>query len=276
MEQQPISAHPAPPSPEPRWLWRGKRGSASKGIISILALVESLAAATVSAYLALRYGPAYLVVGACIAPLLLLRTPASQALGLEWGPRAIAWTFLMIEAIIQLLPDTRTLGPVRRVLAVLLAAVAFVGLMSLGFVVIALLSPAVRFSATLVTFCRTPLQCLEAIPGNWWRTIACVDMTHVPELLPGIDAIIDAAPGVREEFILLLHPWAAIRQLLAPERWKGQLPPRLFRGVIVALFVLIVALPAWLYRWVLKGMFLNSPLVYVGAFLPRGLGTGLV
>jgi hypothetical protein len=253
VEPQAASERLVHPLPEPRWLWRGRRGSADKRIISILALAETLAAATVSAYIALRHGAFFLGVSASLAPLLLLRTPASRELGLRWGPRVIARTFQTIEALIQKLPDTHSRSLLRRVLAGLLLVVAFVVLMTGGFAVIALTAPGVRFTATLVTFCRTPLQCLRAIPGNWWRIVACVDMTHVPEPLPGIDAIIDSQEP-REEFILLLHPWAAIRQLMVRERARGELPSRFLRGVITALFVLIVALPAWLYRWCVKAV----------------------
>ena len=258
-----------------RWRWWGTRGSADRGVISVLALVETLAAATVSGYIALRYGTLYLVVSACIAPLLLLRTPASQKLGLEWGPRAIARTFQRIELLLHMLPDTRSRGLLGRALAGTFIVVAFVVLMALGFVVIALVTPVVRFTATLVTFLRTPLQCLRAIPGNWWRNIACVDMTHVPEPLPGIDSIIDN-PDFRQEFILLLHPWAVIRLVGVPEKGKEALPPWFFRALLITLVVAIVALPAWLYRWFLKAAFLNSPLVYMNALLPRGLGPGPV
>lgn len=256
MEPQEDSQRPVPPASRPRWLWLGARGSADRGIISILALAETLAAMAVSAYFALRHGTFFLVVSACLAPLLLLRTQASQELGLMWGPRAISRTFWTIEYLLHMLPDTRFLGFWRRVLAVILLAVAFVVLMFLGFVVIALTTPAVRFAATLVTFCRTPLQCLMAIPRNWWRNVACVDMTHVPEPLPGIDAIIDAQ-RFEVEFILLLHPWQFIQQLMVRERFKGELPSRFLRGVVTALFVLIVALPAWLYRWFLKASCLS-------------------
>jgi hypothetical protein len=268
VEQQAGSAHPATSSPEPRWRWRGRRGSAEKRTISILALAESLVAAAVSAYLALRYGTFHLMVGAGLVPLLLLRTPASQALGLGWGPQAISRTFLTIEMLLHMLPDTRSRGLLGSVLVGLFGAAVFLVLMSLGFVFIAITVPVVRFTATLVTFCRTPLQSLAAIPGNWWRIVACVDMTHVPELLPGIDAIIDTEEP-RLNFIALLHPWVAIQRMMVRERFKGEFLPRSFRAFMTALFVVIVALPAWLYRWGLKAACL-APALLAGLLRGRG------
>jgi hypothetical protein len=115
----------------------------------------------------------------------------------------------------------------------------------------------------LVFFFKTPFQSIKAIPSNWWRNIACIDITHMPEPLPGIETATSLLDSSKLEDAKFLHPSMAFKLILesgATEDWLI----KLLRWTIASLFTLFVVLPAWLYRWSLKGTFLlYSPLVWV-------------
>jgi hypothetical protein len=229
-------------------------------------LLETLVATTVAAGIALRYGTRYLVVSACIAPLLLLRTPASQELGLRWGLRVVDWASGQFAGLLEALPDptTETTRPVLRASLAVFSGVLGTIVSTWGFAVLALLTLGVRFLVTLVAFCGAPLRGLEAIPGNWWRHIACLDMSHMPEPLPGLERAIDA-PDFRElANARILHPGRTFKVILEADPTEDPWLQKSLRWPLAALFTLFIVLPAWLYRWSLKGTFLlYSPLVWV-------------
>lgn len=67
------------------WIWWSAAQTVHRGDISVLAIVETIAATSLSLWVAIRYQTiSHLVVGACVAPLLLLRTEQSVRLGLKW------------------------------------------------------------------------------------------------------------------------------------------------------------------------------------------------
>jgi hypothetical protein len=260
-----------PQASEPAWLWRGTQGSADKGLISLLALIETLVATAVSASIALHYGTHYLLVSACIAPLLLLRTPASQELGLRWGLQVVHWAWDRILILFDKLPDPsikriKRIHPVLRLPLHTVILVPGIILSISGLTTSALLTLGVRFLATFVAFCKTPFRCLEAIPVNWWRNIACIDMTHMPEPLPGLEQAIDAPEFSKFRNAYMLHPGRTLKLILGKARDEDEDSFTLWilQWLTAALFILLIALPAWLYRWSLKGTFLlYSPLVWV-------------
>jgi hypothetical protein len=73
--------------PRPRgrsWTWRSSVDSADTGVVSALALCETIAASGIYAWIASRFGMLHLTISACVAPFLLMRTQRSAQLALKW------------------------------------------------------------------------------------------------------------------------------------------------------------------------------------------------
>jgi len=107
------------------------------------------------------------------------------------------------------------------------------------------------------------LRSIRAVPQNWWRSAACVDSKHPPELLPGIDV---SRPEHKD--LGILRPWNTLQEVVK-ENWNS--PSTLFLAAVFYLptYLSFFLCPALLYRWSLKGTTLvHSPLIWIvhGAF----------
>lgn len=121
---------------------------------------------------------------------------------------------------------------------------------------------AMRVGVTIVSACRSPLDCVRSIPKNWWRNIACVDVTHWPEPFRGLDSL-DKIPVVHED-AAFLHPRRLLQFVRESLHESGVVVGVLAIALVAVPFSVFVALPAWLYRWASKGTFLPySPLVWI-------------
>ena len=65
---------------ERNWVWLSTEETAEAGKTSVLAIVETLGAMAVYAWVAWNYGTLHLTIAACVAPFLLLRTQESTRL----------------------------------------------------------------------------------------------------------------------------------------------------------------------------------------------------
>ena len=189
---------------------------------SLAAIVETIVLAAGLLYVTERHGPVLLATCCLIAPLQLLRTARSNRvalvlfrslcgrLGLQsWGvvlkvSAAIAgasalvgvvWTFVLEPGSLQ--------GGGSWLVGVLLAAVyAAVALIASLAALSALLLAYVFVAAAFARWCgiaiglaTAPWETLAAMPRNWSTQVRCVDLSVVPELVPGLD--VDEALGPR-------------------------------------------------------------------------------
>jgi hypothetical protein len=73
------------PPQQPKWVWLSSHKSVAQGIPSVTAIAETVLAVAVYWWLAIRFGTyGFLILGACIAPLILMRSDQSVALGVKW------------------------------------------------------------------------------------------------------------------------------------------------------------------------------------------------
>ncbi len=73
---------------ERRWVWFSTPASVEAGKTSVLAVIETLVAIALTISLAIYFKTlTYIAITACIAPFLLLRTPESTQMGVEWFTR---------------------------------------------------------------------------------------------------------------------------------------------------------------------------------------------
>lgn len=242
-------------------LFRSTPESAAQGRITVLACVETVLAMSVTAYIAWRTGSLlYIAVPACVAPLLLLRTPYSTAIGLKlwgryeaWVDRVSTWDERMLES--------------RRIVFVLSATAVVVLIVSSS-----LPALACRMAAVGRAMLRHPLATFGAIPGNWRRVALATDLHHPPEIVPGIEkADVDSSYRFAMVLYLLLVsakvPHIAFPRIpgvvIAPIAWIGS-----------GIFFVIWFVPALIYRWSLKSTsFVYFPLLWAAFTSRRGQDT---
>lgn len=151
------------------WRWTSTPLSADRGEISVLAIVETIAAISISMGIAWYYETVtHIAVSACLAPVLLLRTGRSVALGLCSLERGLELAKHLREAVER---------------HGYFAQVAFVPVIT--FAGLALLSVVCRIVPIILVVARRPLYCIKQIPINWRRVVFCMDSSLPPEAIPG-------------------------------------------------------------------------------------------
>jgi hypothetical protein len=258
------------------WAWSSRGRSADEGVISVLGIVETILAMSIYLLIARELGTLHLTIASILAPLLLLRTERSVALGAEMVNR-LTGRLGLVERIMSaaawpLFRDALTWVASRRIFrpvvfrwtepVVTLGLFLVLGPLSvlwfafrvifILFVVmaVAIAAPVIRFIATAVPAVASPLVAIRAIPKNWFRNVACVDFLQAPESVPGVAA--------RPEDDLILH-------LFSHPTLRGEGPMRIASWPLL----MPVLIPAVLYRWSLKGTAIVwSPLMWIvrGAF----------
>jgi hypothetical protein len=130
--------------------------SLAKNEPTIMALFETLLAIALSTGIAVWYQTfAHIAFGACVAPLLLMRSPVSIAQGVGWFKKIIPED--PVDGDDPFLTGSR-------------------------FLRILVLSAAIKIAATV----SHPIKGVRNIPSNWFRVVLCTDLRTSVELLPGL------------------------------------------------------------------------------------------
>jgi len=147
---------------------------------SVLSIIETLLAMMASIWIGMHFGSWWhILVGAAMAPLLLMRTDESCKVGIQsfdsvgvyLNPR---WERIERSTFVDKLQNR---SPYIR----LLFATFVVFGCSIGFVFIAIAS---RVCAFMISVATSPGKSIAAIPGNWWRLALATDVFTSPEILP--------------------------------------------------------------------------------------------
>lgn len=246
------SATPTAKRP-PAILFWSTAESAAAGRITVLACVETMLAVSVTVYIAWRTGSLlYIAVPACIAPLLLLRTPYSTELGLtmwgrygEWIVRVSTWDDRVRES--------------RRSVWIFSSAAYYVVMFSSSVAPLTC-----RIAAVGTAILRHPLPTLGAIPGNWRRVALATDLHHAPEIVPGIE----------KAGAVSLFRFTDVFSRFRTMTRASELPwvTRAIVSIMLGVAFVFWYLPALLYRWSLKSTTLvYFPLLWA-AFKSRRVG----
>jgi hypothetical protein len=242
--------------PQPKFLamrWSSTVKSFSEGQPTWLACIELAAAYACAAWIVIDGKYIGLVLaGTITAPLFLLRTPRSVKYGLVLLFRYIAWsgdTGNRYEW--RVLPETgnhygrRVLADIKGFLIILL--MPFVALV-------------IRFVATAISFVEQPASTVAEIPQNWFRQAFCLDLAHVPELVPGIET-------EKED-----RDWRPLFSKFRDELYGGWVArdESFGSGIFLLLVALLLFLPSTVYRIAFKMTSLVwLPLIWcVGPFAP--------
>lgn len=219
------------------------RESVERGEITVLAIVETIAMVTLSAWIAIRYGTVkHIAIGACVAPLLLLRTERSTQLGLIFLNRAERLCSRIDDTRQRTASDNEWQAQYRYY-----KMGQLINYVTIGAPIV------IRILATLVGTLLAPIQAFRSIPLNWKRVTLCSDSLLIPEPVPGFSRFVPfASPEVS-----LSEAYAfpgVLRFIKGHPLWL--LPLVVFSAFVQAA---LVFLPVIAYRWSLK----STSLIYL-------------
>jgi hypothetical protein len=155
-------------------VWRSTKNSVLADQISILALVETIAAMG-TAFGIYQYSGTlkYIAISGILAPFLLLRTPAMTAQSINW--------LLRIQDSLLNFASKRSF-----IVSVFIVLIPTLTMLAVGHLF-------VKFAITVLNLVLHPLELLRALPGNWRRVVLCTDLFAMPELFPGIEETGDSS-----------------------------------------------------------------------------------
>lgn len=217
--------------------------TAAAGEITLLAMLETAVAVGISIWLAWhRHSLRHVEVGACLAPLLLLRTERSTELALRW----MAGFMRLAKAERDRLDG--------------LQLIAFLFTFALAGVPLVLV--VVRGASIAVTVIQHPFLCLRELPSNWRRVVLATDFFCTPELIPGAEQ----------------HPLLKTLELVDWLRfnvWRSSIKERVTThstgGAMQVAVAVLIYLPAVLYRFSVKATsIIYLPLLFIIADHPSG------
>jgi hypothetical protein len=214
--------------------------SALAGEVTVLAIIETIAATAFSVWLVVHRGTlTHVVIGACVAPFLLLRTEESTIRALRWAE--------YLRELNYALPRVADLGNKLIGLALLLLKL---GMLTLGIALIRPLSLA-------VTALLHPIISIRAIPENWNRVVLATDFLHAPEILPEAETR-DSA--LLSESAFRFSAMLSLLRKQSTQRDSGWIA----RTVLVLLVGGFWYVPSLLYRYSLKATALiYLPIIWV-------------
>jgi hypothetical protein len=167
--------------------------------VTVLAIIETLLAMAASvAVAAYTNSLLHIAIGACLAPLLLLRTHTSIALGKrlfekhkpDWFPIYQKKTDLDRNLVAKGYWIALDRVPMCRDLAVILKFLILIGV-SFG----------VRVTATVACVLSRTTRTIKAIPKNWTQSTCCTDIASPLELVPGTGAIATTIAHASEGYV---------------------------------------------------------------------------
>jgi hypothetical protein len=238
---------------DPKWVWWSTHETIQNEVPSVTAILETIIAVPLYWWIALHTGVVLpLLVGAAVAPLVLLRSDQSVALGLEW--------FLKYERYEDRL-DHASDFRVRITAPVV-------------FWCIPITSIVIRVAATLF-YLRSGVRTL---PVNFRRLVFCTSPAQLPELVPGLEK--EATSYLRfSRMSIMFSSWEGLilswRRLLL-SRYRSPLgivlAPFVVLFTLLSLFVIYIIffLPPWLYRITIKSTtWFWWPLAFLGGDLEQ-------
>ncbi len=216
--------------------------------ISILAIIETVIVLFVSIFIAIYYDYYWhIAIGASLGFFLLLRTDASVSRGFTWYANFTKYR-KKIEVGFEHRIKRTWAGPTYIALIVipLIGCAAFF----------------IKIFATVSTVLQRPIYSIKEIPLNWFKIAFTIDLTHPPEILPGIEThrqgeLKRPATPTWERFIDFYHKLLMISKPISIGSIYGMfltiIPYILYISAFTCFF-----LPAYLYRFSLK----STTLIY--------------
>ena len=245
--------------------WHSTVESSEKREFSVLAAVETVVAMGISLWILHKTGSVvHILLSACIAPFLLLRTEQSTELGLRWSERIIGGSFdndadqteFAANQSASLLKDQPKANVIKKfakktfdILGLTLAITLFPFCFLL---IIAIVPGAIKVSATFYVFSLHPLRTTQQIAKNWYRLVFSTDALHPPEIIPGIET-------AKSNRLAKLRYTAIITKIDQKIEQEGIEAEPGGKNSGLAFFLLALYGPAILYRYSIK----STALIYL-------------
>ena len=222
-------------------LWSTEE-SVRAGEPSFLAIAETLAAMAVSVWIGVHFGTwMHIAIGACIAPLLLLRTEPSCRSGVAYAQR-------LGDRLVGAGPGKSadsTLADVWQLFSFMVRLTILI-----------LIAPLVRVFVTCVHVAASPMLSLRAIPVNWWRSILSTDSAIAPEWLPLPDQI---PPSDLEHGVLAIARVSRLLRFICIEapradncKWHEVAFASAFVLPLFSPLLIVAVICGLTYRWSIK------------------------
>jgi hypothetical protein len=262
--------------------WHSRCEGFANGDVSILAILEAVAAVTAVIILSTSSGSLkYVTTLAFIAPLALLQTDQSRSLGIRLLRRLQWWTILKPSS------DSRVARTIR--IATLVFVLIMFMLIGLSFVVplrpflpslfilylvlfylllLGMMLPLlVRSAAILFTALRHPLTTLSAVPINWKNMLISKDLLEEPEVVPGyLDAV---STGELSNDLRLPNFLGGLARKYTPNAFCDLSIGGLFYTSMITFAVIpaiLLYVPYYTARWALKSTaIIWAPLLWIAA-----------
>lgn len=226
--------------------------SIAEGQISAAAVIETLLAIGVSLAIYFYSGSAlHIVIGATLAPFLLLRTDASTRQGLELADRLIGVAGKVFRKISGWSDRLERTKP-GKILANWIVRPIML------FIIVAVVIAATflaKFAVVIYNIFTNFMHSFGSVPHNWRRIVLCTDSKTVPELVPGIESYASYRVELKD-----LDDFRISDLIKETFSSGGEIPDYVFMPLVVV----FLYVPASLYRWSLKSTaIIWSPLLWV-------------
>lgn len=237
--------------------WHSTPESIQEGKPSFLAILETIAAITISLIFAYHFGSVkYIAIGSCIAPLLLLSSERSSTLALNWGDyiyRKLYYLYMYSEEHWASCNFPKLLYT--SIPSLIITTIFWLGtIISIFFI---------KILTTTLTCIRHPFYTLKAFPLNWRRNVLCTDFFAIPELIPGIENI-DRDGAKLELFRFRNLVSTSIHLVMGKEGSIISKNEKHGHSPIEIIAVILFLFPCYIYRWSLKSTALIwSPLLWI-------------
>lgn len=223
------------------------RSTIQRQEVTALAILETGGATLASIWYYFEFGSfVHFAIAATLAPILLIRTPASTQYGISL---AFASLPLIRRFISMMGVKESSTSETRAALDLFIFFIANIFTIIVFFVV-----KVVAGIAGLVT---RPIESLTYIPENWRKIVLCTDTATLPEIIPGISELTEDDPRAQ------LIRWRL-------EYWFPRSPEHrssILAWIVTTLVALPILIAAVAYRWSIKmTAIIWSPLVW--AFRP--------
>ena len=248
---------------ERRWVWFSTPASVDAEKISVLAVLETLLAIGLTIGLAIHFETlTYIAITACIAPFMLLRTPESTEMGVDWFAR---YEKLLIKPT-DLNPN---------------ALIYIVGILML--IIFSLpISILIKIFATAYYVLTRPVHAFQQITQNWHRMALRSDIYLRPEIVPGYEILPGYDKEIRAEDGSVFKVTVIISFIIMIKRnlfREDTIKMRILLGILILIFSVFTVIPiifiiygsALIYRYSLKSSsIIYFPLIYISGGFTGG------
>jgi len=234
--------------------------SVKDGEITVLAIIESLFAMTISIAIGLYFSTWYhLVISVTLAPFLLLKTEYSTSLGISFLDKSGNLLLYHLEKVSRKFKRDYDIYTYQNKLPYAFTILSILTLVSLGhYISIFFYAPLIRTIVIVIGVCKHPIISLKNIPQNWKRITLAIDIFYPPELILGYE---EYGKSVLLKFSNLFNI------LTFHKHWKSFTIHDLFLyyfSYLSILQLIILYIPASIYRISLKATSLvYLPIVWI-------------